>query len=128
MGDTEGGEDYIQALADCPSHIIAGNNDFFTDLSREKEFVLEGKRIFIVHGHQYLVSIGEERIKREARNRNVDIVMYGHTHVPSHSEEAGLLILNPGSIAYPRQSGRQSSYIVMELRQGEPVVWELKYV
>ena len=29
LGDTEGGEDYITALADCPVHIKQGNNDFF---------------------------------------------------------------------------------------------------
>lgn len=128
LGDTEGGEDYIEAAAGCPSHIVAGNNDFFTDLPREKEFILEGRRILLAHGHQYFVSMGEERIKREARNRDVDIVMYGHTHVPSYSEDTGLVVLNPGSIAYPRQSGRQSTYMVMELCQGKPVVCELRYV
>ena len=38
LGDTEGGEDYIRALADCPAHIVSGNNDFFSDLPREEEF------------------------------------------------------------------------------------------
>ena len=32
LGDVEGKEDYIEALADCPVHIVSGNNDFFSQL------------------------------------------------------------------------------------------------
>ena len=35
LGDSEGYEDYIEALADCPVEIVAGNNDFFSRLDRE---------------------------------------------------------------------------------------------
>ena len=38
LGDVEGAEDYIEALADCPVHIVRGNNDFFSDLPAEQEF------------------------------------------------------------------------------------------
>ena len=53
LGDVEGGADYIEALADCPVHIVAGNNDYFSDLPQEEEFVVEGNHIFITHGHYY---------------------------------------------------------------------------
>ena len=118
LGDTEGGEDYIEALADCPSHIIRGNNDFFSDLLQEEEFELEGYHIFITHGHYYYVAMSEERLKEEARERGADIVMYGHTHRPALSRDADLITLNPGSTAYPRQEGRRPSYMVMELDEG----------
>lgn len=29
LGDVEGDEDYIPAVADCPVHMVRGNNDFF---------------------------------------------------------------------------------------------------
>ena len=29
LGDTEGGEDYIEAVVECEKHMIRGNNDFF---------------------------------------------------------------------------------------------------
>ena len=32
LGDAEGYEDYIADLAECPIEIVAGNNDFFSDL------------------------------------------------------------------------------------------------
>ena len=34
LGDVEGQEDYIEVIAGCPVHIVAGNNDFFSDLPR----------------------------------------------------------------------------------------------
>ncbi len=115
LGDTEGGEDYIEALAECPVHIIRGNNDFFSDLRPEEEFDIEGHHIFITHGHYYYVAMSEERLKAEARARGADIVMYGHTHKPALTQEADLITLNPGSVAYPRQEGRKPSYMIMEL-------------
>lgn len=121
LGDTEGGEDYIAKLAGCPSHIIRGNNDFFSDLPQEEEFDIEGRHIFITHGHYYYVAMGEERLKEEARARGADIVMYGHTHKPSLTREEDLITLNPGSVAYPRQQGRRASYMIMELDAGSEV-------
>ena len=66
LGDVEGQEDYIEAIADCPVHIVSGNNDFFSDLSRELELEIEGRRVLITHGHYYYVSNGIEKIKEEA--------------------------------------------------------------
>ena len=128
LGDTEGGEDYIEALADCPSHIIRGNNDFFSDLLQEEEFELEGYHIFITHGHYYYVAMSEERLKEEARERGADIVMYGHTHRPAYSDEDGLITLNPGSISYPRQAGREPSYMIMEIDENGVVNVQLMHV
>ena len=120
LGDVEGAEDYIEALAGCPVHMVGGNNDFFSDLPKEEEFDVEGRHIFITHGHYYYVAMSEERLKEEARERGADIVMYGHTHKPSLTREEDLITLNPGSVAYPRQQGRRPSYMVMELEpEGE---------
>lgn len=128
LGDTEGGEYYIQALADCPVHIIGGNNDFFSELPREEEFEIQGKHIFITHGHYYYVTMNEEYLKKEAKDRGADIVMYGHTHKPALTREPGLITLNPGSIAYPRQAGRRPSYMIMNMMPGEEIDISLEYL
>ena len=128
LGDVEGGEHYIQAVVDCPVHIVKGNNDFFADLPADKEVKLEGHRIFMTHGHGYYVSMGEEHIVREARLRQADIALYGHTHRPSVREKEGVLVMNPGSLRYPRQEGRRPSYIVMDISGGEAVKAEIKYL
>lgn len=128
LGDVEGAEDYIEALADCPVHMVSGNNDFFSDLPAEEVFMIGGHRVFITHGHYYGIVIGEERLAKAARDRNADVVMYGHTHRPFFKEEDGLTILNPGSIAYPRQLERRASYMLMEVDEEDRMHFELKYV
>lgn len=115
LGDTEGGEDYLCALADCECHIVGGNNDFFSDLDREEEFFIGKYRTFITHGHTYRVSMHTRDLEKAARQRGVDIVMFGHTHRPYFEEKDGLVILNPGSVSYPRQEDRRPSYMIMEM-------------
>ena len=117
LGDVEGGETYIDAVVECEKHIVKGNNDFFSDLPREEEFMLGAKKVFITHGHNYYVSLDPERIKEEGRARGADIVMFGHTHRPYLSEESDITVLNPGSLSYPRQEGRKGSYMIMEMNQ-----------
>ena len=114
-GDVERGDDYIRSLVDCPVHMVRGNNDFFSDLPGEEEFMVEGYHIFTTHVHGYYVSMGETRLKQEARGRGADIVMYGHTHRPFYEKEEGLITLNPGSLCYPRQPGRKPSYMIMQI-------------
>lgn len=128
LGDVEGAEDYIEALADCPVHIVRGNNDFFSDLPNEQEFFIEGHHVFMTHGHYYGVSMGEERLKAEARGRGADIVMYGHIHRPMLSQEKDLVTLNPGSVAYPRQEGRKPSYIIMDVDEKGKAHYEIRYL
>lgn len=120
LGDAEGSEDYIRQIANCPVNIVRGNNDFYCDLPREEEFTLGRYKVLITHGHYYYVSLNMQEIMRQAKARNMDIVMFGHTHRPLIKLEDGIAFLNPGSISYPRQEGRKPSFIIMEIdKQGE---------
>ena len=65
-GDAEGLEDSIRAKIRCPLYIVAGNNDFFSDLSNELVFNIGSKRVLLTHGHYYYVSMGIERLAEEA--------------------------------------------------------------
>ncbi len=119
-GDIEGSEYLIAQAAGCPVEMVVGNNDFFSDLPREKEFYIGKYKVWLTHGHTYYVSMGNEYLKEEARARSADIVMYGHTHRPVVDIEGGLVAVNPGSLTYPRQEGRRPSFVIMELdRKGE---------
>lgn len=128
LGDAEGYEDYIEALAECPIEAVAGNSDYFSGLPQEKELLVDNLRILITHGHYYCVSNGYERICQEGISRQMDIVMFGHTHRPVILEKDGIIVLNPGSLSFPRQRDGQRSYIVMEKSEGEPPTFEIKYV
>lgn len=114
-GDVEGAEYEIKEYAGCPTVIVAGNNDYFSNLPREEEFELGNYRIWVTHGHNYYVSMDTGRIKEEAVARGVDIVMFGHTHKPVIEQEDDIIALNPGSLTYPRQDGRKPSYIIMDI-------------
>ncbi|MCR5801452.1 MAG: metallophosphoesterase [Lachnospiraceae bacterium] len=119
-GDVEGKEKYLMATAGCPMHIVAGNNDYFSDLPKEEEFNIGRYKVWLTHGHNYYVSMSPELIRDEAISRGVDIVMYGHTHKPVVYRTPDIIAINPGSLSYPRQEGRKPSYIIMEIdRYGE---------
>lgn len=128
LGDVEGGEEDIRELAGCPAEIVAGNNDFFTELPLEKELMLGKYRTLITHGHYYYVGMGIENIRKEAESRNFDIVMFGHIHRPVLEYGERVVTLNPGSISYPRQEGRDPSYILMNLDEMGDAHFEIKYL
>ena len=115
LGDAEGDEDSIAEMAGCRLEIVAGNNDFFSNLPREKELRIGSYRVLITHGHYYYVSAGIADIEREAAAQGYDIVMFGHTHRPVIDYTRDVIALNPGSLSYPRQEGRRPSYIMMDL-------------
>lgn len=128
LGDVEGDEDYITFLAECPVEMVAGNNDFFSDLKGEQEIRIGKYRVLLTHGHYYYVNSGLERLKKEAEVRDIDIVMFGHTHQPVIVQEENRIILNPGSIAYPRQAGRRPSYIIMNLEDDGETYFSIEYL
>lgn len=127
-GDAEGTEYIIGMKAECPMEIVLGNNDFFSELPREKEFQIGRYKIWLTHGHYYYVSMGPERIVEEAEEKGVDIVIFGHTHRPLLQQEGSLTVLNPGSISYPRQEGRKPSYAIMEYSQDEQMNISIRYL
>ena len=132
LGDTEGSEIYFKEWVNndnCVIHVVRGNNDSFSQTDKEKEISIGKYRAFLTHGHMYGVSFELETIKEEARARKVDIVMFGHTHKP-HLEycEDGLVVLNPGSLSYPRQAGRRPSYAVLETTDEGQITGEIRYL
>lgn len=127
-GDVEGSEYVISESAQCPVYMVSGNNDFFSGLPREQEISIGKYKVWVTHGHHYLVSMGPERIMQEAEARGIDIVMFGHTHRPMLIQEDGVIALNPGSLSYPRQEGHRPSYAIMELDKNGEAHFTLSYL
>ena len=128
LGDAEGSEGYICQIANCPVSIVAGNNDFFSDLPKEEELRIGRHRILLTHGHYYYVTVGTQDIKVEAKARGYDIVMFGHTHRPVIDREDNIMAVNPGSLSYPRQEGRKPSFILMEIDDEDEVHFTINYL
>lgn len=71
--------------------------------------------VLITHGHHEQVNYGNHGLLRIGRLNHADIILYGHTHVPEVTEDGGILIINPGSLAYPRGEKRIKTYAVLTL-------------
>lgn len=77
---------------------VAGNNDFSSVYPYEKLLELEGKKIFICHGHTKHVKFGYREIANFCKNIGADLCLFGHTHVAYNNYDDGLYILNPGAV------------------------------
>ena len=127
-GDVEGSEYLISESSGCKTVIVQGNNDYFSDLPKEMIVKLGKYKALVTHGHAYYVNMGHEHLVREAKKRKVDMVIYGHTHRPVITEENGILVLNPGSLTYPRQMERKYTYIIMEIDENGEVECTLHHL
>lgn len=128
LGDLEGSEDYIEAIAEWPYELVSGNNDYFTDIEREKMIKIGSYQVLLTHGHRQQVYSDTETIKKWAKEKGADIVMFGHTHMPLLEIEEDITVLNPGSISKPRQEGHIPTYMIMELDREGKVHFTLNYV
>ncbi len=110
----------LKALGDetgIPFLAVRGNCDSDSSLPAELNFEEGGKRFFVSHGHSYGVKWGTREILARGIRNGADIVFFGHTHEPLLERDPGsnVYILNPGSIAQPRQRGRQQTYAVITI-------------
>lgn len=127
-GDIECSEKLLEKAAGCPMEMVQGNNDFFSSIPREKEFNIGKYKVWLTHGHNYYVYMNYETIKQEARARGIDIVMCGHTHRPVIDIKDDLVLVNPGSLSYPRQANRKPSFVLMELDSEGEAHFTLNYM
>ena len=94
---------------------VRGNCDGYGDgFPEEKELLVGGKRIWMLHGHTYRVKLGVSLVAEEARVRGVDAVVFGHTHQPLCYLDGNLWVMNPGTISgFPK-----ATYGLIELKDG----------
>lgn len=130
LGDAEGSEEKIASWVNegCDLEMVLGNNDFFSMLDKEKEITIGKYRVLLTHGHYYSVSLGVEQLRKEAIARGFDIAMYGHTHRPYYESDMGAIVLNPGSLSFPRQEGRKPSYMIMEIGEDGEARFDLNFL
>ncbi len=103
LGDgVEEAEAAAAAFPDREFHLIRGNNDWYAGRSYplSEELLLGGRRLFCTHGHHYRVKMGLYDAVCAARERQADLLLFGHTHQPLTDYEDGLYLMNPGSLGY----------------------------
>ena len=83
---------------------VRGNCDFGSSEGSELVEEIDGVRIFLTHGHKYDVRNGIQRLRYKAEEENIQIVLFGHTHISMVSYEYGVWFVNPGSASEARDS------------------------
>jgi uncharacterized protein len=120
-GDFTGLETY-EKLKSSSKNLIAvrGNCDRLT----LPEFVIfeeGGKKIGVLHSHHFgrgNISALEEL----AKSKGLDIIIFGHSHMPHIEKRGNILLINPGSangIVSGRGESAGRTYILLDL-EGEP--------
>ena len=119
LGDFTGPEVPALFEAIAPLQAVAGNNDgpeLVARFGREKLLTLDGVRVGLLHGDDR--RFPARVAARRAFPGLVDLVCYGHSHVPELVHEHGIWYLNPGS---PTDKRRMPTYSFarLELKAGE---------
>ncbi len=100
--------------------IVSGNNDYEYSVPETAVFDFGENRFLMCHGHRHSLYGGYHSLVAAARNTQVNVVLFGHTHVPFQKTIDGVLLVNPGSVGRPR-SRVGASFAVIECAPSEPV-------
>ncbi len=92
-----------------PFYQVPGNCDMFRSYITDAEtrlLELDGVRLLITHGHRHGVKQSLHRLLADARNSQVQGVLFGHTHMClCQQEDDGLWVLNPGAASWGGSAG-----------------------
>ncbi|MCS7461089.1 metallophosphatase family protein [Paenibacillus doosanensis] len=100
----------------APTDGVAGNNDgmdIIERFGRHKVLNVSGFRIGLVHGDGGRKSTLDKAIDA-FRDMSVDVIVFGHSHIPYQGLHNGILLFNPGSPTDKRRQPRYS-YGILEL-------------
>lgn len=96
--------------------IVRGNGDYLHTEYNENEIIeLKGKKLFLTHGHKYNLQNGITNLYYKGLELGVDIVLFGHIHVPIIEKIENMIIMNPGSPSLPRSASRIKTFGLIEI-------------
>ena len=115
LGDSELQLDYLVENDIIP---IKGNYPRDAGLVYEKDLVIEGKKIFLTHGHKYNVHKGLKKLVKNCISKDCNIALYGHTHIASNVKIGPVIFANPGSCARSRNE-LPPTYLILIIKEDE---------
>ncbi|MCT4685866.1 metallophosphoesterase family protein [Vallitalea sp.] len=116
LGDYERDVEELEIISNVPIDFVPGNCDFSSYAPSEKILNFYDLKILITHGHYYNVKWEYNTILKAAKQKKVDIVLFGHTHVSLVENIDNITIINPGSISLPRD-GKGCSFCILEIEE-----------
>ncbi len=122
-------------------YAVRGNRDIFylRKLPLRVQLEFEGFKIGMAHGHGTFSRYTVDKIHRTFNGRlvgrylnrmlgtfpDVDVIVFGHLHVPCSLHMEGKLLFNPGSTCYPWPRGSIPTYGLLQLERGKEPVGEI---
>lgn len=94
-------------------HKVQGNCDFDLNFPLEVVTSIQGKAVLMVHGHNHSIRSSLMGLYYEAKEKNAELVLFGHSHLYGAEMKDGILFVNPGSTRLPR-GGKAPTYAVIE--------------
>ena len=125
----------------APVHAVKGNRDVFAlrHLPMQVRLNWEGTSVGLAHGHGNFGTYMLDRLHRTVYGRvvgryiqrllatfpEVDVIVFGHLHLPCNFHIEGKLLFNPGSTSYPWPRGDPATFGLLYLEQGKPALGEI---
>lgn len=112
LGDFVRDAQYLQSKVQFPVYFVKGNCDFSTIVDIDLQLTIAQRKIWLNHGHPYHVKYGLHMLISAAREKQVDIVLFGHTHAPCFEQHHNIYFINPGSVGEPRLGSSASALVL----------------
>ena len=93
---------------------VPGNNDMGYTGVQDCILDLGGVRTLCTHGHKYSVKSGRGRLYQVAAEKEVQLVLFGHTHNAEEFTMEGIRFFNPGTLG----CGIERTYGVVYIEKG----------
>ncbi|SFF99515.1 hypothetical protein SAMN05660649_00392 [Desulfotomaculum arcticum] len=117
-GDHYSDAKQLESFVKIPVYAVRGNCDPYSAGQEDLTVTIGGYRIFITHGHLYQAKSTLQLLFYRARVLGVNIVIFGHTHIPLVTSENNILMFNPGSTTKPQPGYKASFGLINITSQG----------
>lgn len=116
LGDYARDAEYIKTLTGNRVYSLRGNCDISSSARREILLRTGGVKILALHGHDQGVKSSLLGLGLYAAEKDADLVLFGHTHIPAEVPFLKAILFNPGSLGEPR--GRMPSVGIVDIKNG----------
>ena len=105
-------------------YLVRGNNDYgkIPDVITP---TFDNLKFFVTHGHRYSVGYNLNNLYQEGKKNGADVICYGHTHRPFLDQINDTIVINPGSVYFPRGQYHNPTYCIFDTTTKQTVFYDV---
>lgn len=99
---------------------------FLLSLPERLDLNIDGVRVFVCHGSprdlvdEYVFpDYPKDEMRRWLKEKGVQIIVLGHTHIPFIQRFEEGVVMNPGSVGQSRNGDPRASYAILSIQNGK---------